>query len=405
MSARLGRLEGRVSVDGISQPYFGPQDTLTGKITLRYLPYSSIFKKNVETAALFGPLKLSIILAARIRLRIRRERSHALPTNHDAHLFATKFPVYNGSLEAEVGKEHTFAFTAQFPRSIEALPPTFSLLFHQVPDIVDVAVQYRLMAEIDMPGIAIETLAAPLEIKFDVARPSMTSIASSRTALKLRTKVQNQHLLPSDQQPQGFKGKARAIFTPSEQFPAFVLEIFCTEHKHIYPGQQMKFEVTLRRDDSETTAPAVPDITLDSFKADLKSATVVDGSQRIMGPAVIIDKTYAQSLECKTQLPINFSKSNDYSTYVVTIPLKNHASSFKHPKLSRVYSLKITMQFTVAKKSARLSKESPVTMVPRPTDDNDPPVAGPSRRVVGDVEDEDLPVYEEAPAYTVANAT
>ncbi|KAF2212854.1 hypothetical protein CERZMDRAFT_84464 [Cercospora zeae-maydis SCOH1-5] len=405
MSSKLGKLEGRVAIDGISQPHFGPQDTVTGQVTLVYLPYSHIFKKNVETASLFGPLRLNIILAGRIRLRIRRERSHALPTNHDATLFVTRFPVYSGSFEAEVSKEHTFTFKALFPQSLEPLPPSFSLLFHQVPDIVDIAVQYRLMADIDMPGIAIETIATPLEIKCDIARPSLTSIASSRTTFRLRTKVQNQHLLPSDQQPQGIKAKAKAIFTPTEQFPAFVLDIFCTDQKYAYPGQQMKFEVTLRRDDSETTAPAVPDITLDSFKADLKALTVVDGSQRLMGPPVITDKSYAQSLLCETPLPISFSKSNDYSTYVVTKCLRSHASSFRHPKLSRAYVLKITMQLTVAKKILKLSKDCPVTIVPAPSDDNEPPVAGSSRRVIGDVEDEVLPMYEEAPAYTAASNT
>ncbi|KAM3414727.1 hypothetical protein BST61_g9883 [Cercospora zeina] len=405
MSSKLGKLEGRVAIDRISQPHFGPQDTVTGKITLVYLSYSHIFKKNVETAALFGPLRLNIMLAGRIRLRIRRERSHALPTNHDATLFITKYPVYSGSFEAQVSKEHTFTFKAPFPHSVEALPPSFSLLFHQVPDIVDVSVQYHLMADIDMPGIAIETIAMPLEIKYDIARPSLTSIASSRTTFQLRTKVQNQHLLPSDQQPQGIKGKAKAIFTPSEQFPAFVLDVFCTDQKYAYPGQQMKFEITLRRDDSETTAPAVPGMTLDSFKAELKALTVVDGSQRLMGPPVTTDKSYAQSLLCQTRLPISFSKSNDYSTYVVTNSLRGHASSFRHPKLSRVYMLKVTMQLTVAKKSLKLSKDCSVTMVPAPSDDNEPPVAGPSRTVVGDVEDDVLPMYEEAPAYTIASNT
>ncbi|KAI5358951.1 putative arrestin-like protein [Septoria linicola] len=401
--SKLGKLQAKILVDGLLRPHYGPSDKVTGTITLVYQPYSSVFKKNVETTALFGPLKLDVILTGRIRLRIRRERSHALPTNHDVALFASKFTVYRGSFEPEVGKEYSFPFRASFPRSTETLPPSFSLLFHDVPDIVDVAVQYRLAADVQMPGIAIEMVHAPLEaqapIRYEIAKSSLASIERSRDVFKLRHKIQNQYLLPEDQQPQGFKGKAKAIFTSNDSFPTFVLDIFCTDQRRIYPGQQLKFEVTLRRDDSETTAPAVPDISLDSFKAELKGITQVDGSQRLIGPPISYDKSGVQIMVCQNSFPVSLSKANDYSTLITTDQLSRHASSFNHPKLARTYILKITMVLTIAKKSTKLVKDCPVVVVSPPKDLQDTPIAGSSRRAVDDYEDEVLPSYEEAPAY------
>lgn len=405
--SKLGKLQASVHLNGPSPIHYGPADPISGTVNLVYLPYSSVFKKNVETAALFGPLHLDVILSGRIRIRIRRERSHALPTVHDVALFALKFRVYRGSFEPEVGKDYTYPFTASFPRTEEMLPPTFAVLFSDVPDIVDVAVQYRLGVTVEMPGIAIDTILPPLEaqaaVYYELARPSMALIGTSRTTFKLRTKIQNQYLLPSDQQPTGFKGKAKAIFTSNEQFPTFVLDIFCTDQQRIYPGQQMKFEITLRRDDSETTAPAVPDITLDSFKAELKGITLVDGSQRLIGPPVSHSRNTVQSMLCETKLPISFSKANDYSTTIITNQLRRHASSFNHAKLSRTYTLKIYMQFTVAKKSIKLVRDCPVVVVPPPSDLQQEVTAGPSRRAAYEEEEEVLPTYEEAPAYEDTN--
>ena len=406
--SKLGKLQASIQPDGLSQPHYGAGDPVSGTVKLVYLPYSSVFKKNVETAALFGPLRLDVILSGRIRIRIRRERSHALPTVHDVALFAQKFSVYRGSFEPEVGKDYTYPFTARFPQSTEeVLPPTFGVLFSDVPDIVDVAVQYRLGVTVEMPGIAIDTVLPPLEaqagVHYELARPSMAFIDTSRSTFKLRTKIQNQHLLPNDKQPTGFKGKAKAMFASNDQFPTFVLDIFCTDQRRIYPGQQLKFEITLRRDDSETTAPAVPAITLDSFRAELKGITLVDGSQRLIGPPVSHSRTTVQSMVCESQLPISFSKANDYSTILTTNSLRRHASSFNHPKLSRTYTLKITMQFTVAKKSIKLVQDCPVVVVPPPLDLQHEVTAGPSRRAAYEEEEEVLPTYEEAPAYEDMN--
>lgn len=402
--SKLGKLQAKIQGDGLNETYHGPGDAIAGLITLVYRPYSSVFKKNVPTAALFGPLRLDVILSGRIRIRIRRERSHALPTVHDVALFAQKFKVYRGSFEPEVGKEYTYPFSAKFPQSEDVLPPSFAVLFSDVPDVVDVAVQYRLGITVEMPGIAIETIMPPLEsqatVQYEIARASMASIVQSRSTFKLRTRIQNQHLLPDEQQPTGFKGKAKAIFTPNEQFPTFVLDIFCTDQRRIYHGQQMKFDITLRRDDSETTAPAVPAITLDSFRAELKGITLVDGSQRLIGPPVSYSRTTVQDMVCQAKLPISFSKTNDYSTTISTNRIRRHTSSFSHPKLSRTYTLKITMQFTVAKKSIKLVKDCPVIVVPAPHDlQPQQVIAGPSRIVAHDEEEDQLPIYEEAPSY------
>ncbi|KAK4630043.1 uncharacterized protein CLAFUR5_07758 [Fulvia fulva] len=430
---KLGKLVAQVRIDGGSRPHFGSGDTITGHVILTYKPQTGLFKKNTATAPLFGPLKVAVILHGAVRIRVRRDRE--MPTSHGVQLFALAFPVYNESFKAEVEDEHRLPFTASFPDVpgaevtpysggvSNALPPSFNQHFSDYADIVDVAVVYALGATVDMPGIDIKTSIpnvnptstilpfglknsmsphdAPL-VRYQIARPPKAFVDSGITSFTNQAKVQTEHLLPEDQRPSGFKQKAKAVFT-SSHFPTFAVEITCTHPQHIFPGQQLSFEVALRRLDDETSASFFPEVTLEQFKAEIVAYTSVDTSQRRVGRGTCRDKHVVQTMTRHPGGPIDLSKGNDHTAVITTDPIRNHPSSFSHHTVSRQYNLRLFMQFKIANKGIRLNRECGIVMVPTPLDystatgwDAPPAEAGPSTAT--DSHEDELPTYEEARA-------
>ncbi|KAK4499550.1 hypothetical protein PRZ48_010066 [Zasmidium cellare] len=412
MSTKLGKLTTTLQITHPTRPHYGPNDPITGRLILRYNPATALFKKDPITADLFGPLRINVILVGTIRIKIRRDRD--LPTYHGGTLFAQPFHVYDGGFKAMVNGEYSWPFEARFPDVGDGggrLPPSFASHFSDYPDVVDVDVFYQLGARVEMPGIDIrvnvpEGDSAP-QVRYDIPRPPLSYITNNTSVFSHRASVQNEHLLPESHRPSGFKQKAKAVFS-SSQFPVFTFDVFCTDQRNIHPGQRLTFNVRIIRNDaksSSTDGDFFPTMILESFKADVKSATVVDASSRIIGSSQCYDSRTAQSLSCKTTLPIEFRK--EWSADITTGPILNHTSSFEHAKTSRTYKLKVSLSFKIANKSIKVVKECPVTMLPPPLDLGvqglkieapPPPIeAGPSGTRDGDEhEDAPPPTYEEA---------
>ncbi|EME38424.1 hypothetical protein DOTSEDRAFT_57516 [Dothistroma septosporum NZE10] len=431
---KLGKLVAQVQVDDGARIHFGPEDTVTGHVILTYKPQAGLFKKNPATAPLFGPLKVAVVLHGAIRIRVRRDRE--MPTSHGTSLFSLAFPVYDESFKADVEDVRRIPFTARFPVDAAstgtyftggggdaALPPTFNQHYSDYPDIVDVAVVYALGATVEMPGIDIRTSLpkvnptstilpfglensmspqdAPI-VRYERPRPSTAFIDDGIATFTHRATVQNEHLLPEDQRPTGFKQKAKAVFT-SSHFPTFAMQIHCTHPQHIFPGQQLSFEVVLRRHDTGTSATFFPEVILEHFKVNVVAYTTVDTSQRLYGSSSCHDKRVVQTMVSHPGGPLELSKGNDYTAVVTTDHVRFHPSSFDHHKVSRQYNLRLSMQFKIANKGVRLHKDCGIVMVPPPLDYgnatgwNAPPAeAGPSTTRASI--DDELPTYEEARA-------
>jgi hypothetical protein len=98
--AKLGSIVAKVVLDRGSNPHYGPADAITGRMVLTYMPYKSLFKSNVPTADLFGPLILQATLRGKIKILVKRDREFA--SDFGMPLFKEAFEIFNGSFKAEV---------------------------------------------------------------------------------------------------------------------------------------------------------------------------------------------------------------------------------------------------------------------------------------------------------------
>lgn len=414
---RLGKLEARVEIDEQHRPRFGPDDPVTGNVILTYHAYTpGLFQKAAGTANLFGPIKITLLLFGKLKIRIRRDRE--LPTTHAIELFKTLFPVLDSTFQAEAGRSYSFSFTAHFPGDrtsyfeggqSELLPPSFAHTFTDYPDTVDVSVRYQVGCAVFMPGIDIKIDTPDADymtpVKYEQPRLPMSTVGGKRASFKHGARLQNEYLLPEAERPQGFKQKAKAVFT-SSNFPVLGLDIWVTHPLYLYPGQKMSMEIIIRKNDSETTAPGVPDVSLNSARVVLVAATVVDSSHRLLGsPRCHDSRRTMQGMNCRTHLPAIFSKRNEYCVNLELDSLLAHPSSFSHRKVQRAYRLKFDLRFEVANKQVKMEGLRDIVLVCPPSDgpagyDAPPPIeAGPSR-ITGGEEEEELPppTYQEAQA-------
>lgn len=429
--AKLGRLKAQILVDDQHRLHHGSQDKITGKVILTYKPQSSLLRPNGETQHLFGPLELFVVLSGKVRTKVRRGDSHRLPTDHSNVLFQHGVKVFGGPFKAVAGEQFEYAFRIGFPQDMSKiygapgyaelmgtgnsrsiLPLSFSLRFMDHPDAVDVSVLYRLGVQVSMPGIGVDVdvpdkYHQPI-INFGLPRPPKSVVSGKLASFKQEARIQNENLLPEDQRPQGFKQKAKAVFT-SSHFPSYVMDVTCTYPQYIYPGQQLSFDIVLRRNDKESSSELSPEASLVGFSVDLRSHTIVDVSGRIIGPPSVIDRRTVQTLTCETKISRQISKEQDYTIKMVTDPVLQHVSSFAHVKLSRQYLLRISMQFRSATEAVKIKQDCPVILVPAPEglDREDPLVggssrAGPSRSYIQPPpDDEQLPAYGEASSHTL----
>lgn len=413
MAAKLGQLEATIHLHDPYRWHYGSDDPVTGVIRLTYQPASSLFKKQADTADLFGPLKIHSILFGNCDIKARREND--LPTLHGIQLLKKPDLVFEGSFKAEVGRSYDFPFSTRFPtgsnmalgpgynRSL-ALPPTFYSHFSHYPDVIDVRNNYHLLVDVELPGIDVKLVlpkesTAPL-MRFELPRPPTTLIESNKSTSTAAATLQSASLLPEDQRPTGFKQKTKAVFT-SKHFPLLVLDVTCTEWRYVHPGQSPTFEVSIRRDDSRSSSPTSPEVILEAFKVELVGYTVVDTRQRWRGKPMCFDTETLQTLACETALPLTFSKANDHSHSVRVGQIALFPSTFKHIKVSRTYQFKVSMQFKIAGESVKVKQEHDVILVPPPLGPMSgesaagPSSSGPSRR---QDEEENLPRYEDAVA-------
>ncbi|KXT06924.1 hypothetical protein AC578_7157 [Pseudocercospora eumusae] len=430
-NAKLGRLNAQILIDDGFRIHYGPTDTVSGRIVLSYKPHSSLLKSNAPTADLFGPISIQGILRSKVRVKVRRGDSHRLPTDHSKILFEYVFDVFVGSFKATVGEDFSYPFAINLPQDLkdiydpanggyaelmssgdsrdQLLPLTFSMHFVDHPDVVSVGVLHQIGAQVTMPGIDIKTDIPSGDdrppIRLELPRPPRALVERNKTTFIQNARVQNEYLLPEEERPQGFKQKAKAVFT-SSHFPEFVVDVQCTYQQYIHPGQQLTFEVVLRRNDRKSTAEVFPDATLEGFQCDLRAYTIVDVSNRLIGSPQCIDTRTVQILAGHSRLSKQLNKESDYSIAIMTDPVMQNVSSFAHQKVSRQYLLRIAMQLKLAKESVKVRKECPVILLPPPEDSgSDEALAGPSQSYIRPPpDDEYLPAYGEAGSSTFLSA-
>lgn len=403
--------------------HYGPNDTITGKILLAYSAHNSLVNRSAPTATLFGPLHIHVILHGRIRVKVRKGDSHRLPSDHSVDLFRHASSVHRGTLKAEAGNTFEYPFAINFPQpaidiygkkgsyaelmakgdSRGLLPLSFGTIFIDHPDVVDISVCYRVGCQIGMPGIDVKTVgpegdSRPI-ILYGLPRPTRALVTGHRATSQSTARVQNEYLLPEDQRPQGFKQKAKAIFT-SSHFPEFATDVKIAYQQYIYPGQKLKFDIVLRHRD-KSIGSEIPEVVLEKFECDFRAYTIVDVSERLIGPPQCIDRRTVQTLVCHTKMSQKIVKADDYSFSITTDPLKNNVCSFAHHKVSRQYLHRIQMQFTIANESVKTKCECPVILVPPPTDSVATEAAAPEEASLPSYmqpppDDEQLPAYGEA---------
>lgn len=425
-NAKLGRLTAQVVVDGDFRIHYGPADKVDGKILLSYKPHGILLGSNALTADLFGPLRIHGILRSKVRIKVRRGDTHRLPTDHSKVLFDYVFEIYVGSLKAQIGDQFSYPFSINFPQDVKdiyagdgyaemmsngqsrhLLPLTCSMHFVDHPDVVDVGVYHQIGVQVSMPGINIRSDVPQGNeqppIRLELPHPTRELIERGKTMFVQQGGVQNEYLLPEEERPQGFKQKAKAVFT-SSHFPAFVMDVQCAYQQYIYPGQQLEFDVVLRRNENKSTSASFPETTLESFHVDLQAYTIVDVSGRLIGSPQCIDRRTVQNLVGRTKLSKQLDKEKDYSVTIITNPVMQNVSSFAHHKLSRQYLLRISMQFRLARESVKVKKECPVILLPEPAATTEAQVeAGPSY-IRPPPDDEYLPAYGEAGSSTLLSS-
>lgn len=389
--SKLGVLTARVAVDRGRQPHYGTDEPITGMLVVSYLPYKSIFKKNVTTADYFGPLKLEATLRGKIRVKIKRSRDTVISSDYGTYLFKRSFDVFDGSFKAEVGKEYEFPFAVHFPAMSGECPTpiSFRAYFSDYPDRVDAAVVYNLGAKLSTPGIKVETSRADYnpepEVQLELPRPDKLTLGLPGRTLNQRVMVQNKHLLPEGERPSGMKQNLKAVFS-SNAYPKFVANMTCSSIDRVCPGLRPRFSFAIRTIDSETTALVFPNVILTTFAAVLTAHTQVDTSERILASSSCYDSFTAQKLfiwRDDASLPYSLSKTNDHSIEIELEPFGAHPSSFEHPKISRKYVLEIKSSLKIAGTTVAFLKQFPVEILPPPGRSGpvpaDMPQSGPSQ--------------------------
>ncbi|KAL9109703.1 MAG: hypothetical protein Q9227_005741 [Pyrenula ochraceoflavens] len=373
----VGRLSVRVVLDSPGRPIVGSEDYVSGKLVV------SCFSGEARVD-IFGPLKLQVLLHGRAKSKIIKSNGQSRSVYRGrAPLFRTFAVVHNGSFRGEVGQSYEFPFVIGFPDQTQlggglfdqkqggyfhstpgkTLPPTMFLSYHGFAHRFDCFVEYKLGVAASMPGIGV-AISTSEEVAIQYAQPGIRrdSVIYRTLDAKRIFEVSNAHLLPPAERPSGFREKTKAFFS-TDYFPKFSFEVVHQCPQYLYVSERPEFMIRIRHLLETSTAPLVPDITLESFNLSLKALTDVRAERQIMFEQTSRGEETVYS--CWNGRFGPFEKSRDWTKQVRGIPLpRTFTPSFTTYNINRRYEIKVKWVIGCAEKSFDIERTYSVVVNP-----------------------------------------
>jgi len=415
----VGTLNAAVFLDEPRMIRCGSTDTVSGHVAVTYRPS---FSQSGTHPDLFGPLVVTVLFHGRAKTKVVKSNGNNRTTYRGrAPLFSFSTKIYEDSFKSGPNETHRFPFSLNFPDSVQPtpnqghwapdgrfstnigdpLPPTFILDYHGFAHRFTAFTEYRIGATVRMPNIDIKVggISEDSEpiVLYERPRIKPQEMLQRFHQSKDCCKVQNEHLVEEDHRASGFKQKAKAMFK-SDYYPEYHFEVHTKFPGHIFLGQPMTFEITIRPNESLCTAPITPEITMCAFNADISAHTEVRAERILLGePQSNGNETVAKMTGRLIDSKEPFSKAKDYTKTITTPAVTGIPTSFSTFNISHTYTLELKYTIIAATKSFKVSKQIRVIVFP-PLDL--PPefaAAGPSSRPVETAQP--LPEYERPPEY------
>jgi hypothetical protein len=406
-----GTLSAKVVLDHPQQIYYGSSQPITGHLTSHCTSDQEIFGPFVINIHLHGRAKTKVYKSSGHTRTLHRGRAPICSVSvviHDGPLrigpkenanipFSIGFPTRTQQLPSQSLWDHDMRFAGEN----SPLPPTFEISYDGFARRFDAFVEYRVDASIETKGLDVKIQGLAADTGPVILYEQPRSVAARRptpAVFKTHVLLQNQHLLPGDQQPSGFKQKAKARLS-SSHFPEYHFDVITSCPQHIFVGEPLVFEVAIR--ETKCTAPVRPEITLDQFQAGIVAHTEARAERQTFASAEIECTEILIELAGKAAEPETpFSKANDYTKIVKTREVPAIVtSSFSTYNIRRRYTLTVKFNILGAQKCTRIEERCSVIAHPPSVgagSGNAQAVAGPSTARV-DEAGAVLPEYEHLP--------
>jgi hypothetical protein len=380
----IGTLLAKIILDEPRKIHYGSSDPVKGKVVLTYTP--STKTREESNPELFGPLQLQVTFHGRSKTKVYKQSGNNRQIFRGrAPLFALSKIIYDDSFRSRPNQSHSFPFQLYFPEGApknpvgkwdadgrfkyeagSPLPPSFNNSYSGFAHRYDCFVEYRVGVNVAMPRLRVivakpEKYDEPL-IHYERPKPHFTinERPAPRTGFE---SVKNEFLLPEEDRPTGFKARAKAAFS-LDYYPTYAFAWFLNGPQHLYLGQPLVFEMSIRPSEKVCTAVLVPDVHLTSFQVEIRAVVDVRAERQLFSsPESSSDE---EKLRLKGVLQDNkpFSKANDWTKAINTRDLRGVCSAFQSPNISLRYRMRVRGTFTFANKHKEFEKDYSVTIHP-----------------------------------------
>jgi hypothetical protein len=392
-----GSVIGKIVLDDPARYHCGPEDPVTGHISLTYRPPGA-HPSNGPIQELFGPLNISLTFSGRAKTKIHKSNGNTSSTHRGrAPLFSQHHKLYDGPHTSKAGECVQFPFSLNFPAATQnlpsqgdfrqdarfqeeaghPLPPTFAASNHGFSKSFKSFVEYLLNAEIRMPGIDVSVLMINqnqgdegIPILYEQPRLQASEVARfpPRSFTDYIT-LQNEHLLPEEERPTGFRQKAKFALS-SDKYPTYSFSIRGTIPTDVFIGQPLTLSLAVHPDANRCTAPVHPAVTLRWLRAEARQYITVRAEHGFFSSEESSKDTHLPLARGAIVQPnIPFCKANDY-TKVVHANVFRHdvGSSFSTWNICQRYTLEVEYQLHAAGKFKTCKHTVPITVHPPPVD-------------------------------------
>ena len=384
-----GSVTGKIVLDHPSKYHCGPDDPVTGHVALTY--FARARKSQADSSdlqTLFGPLKIFADFTGRAKTKIHKSNGNSSSTYRGrAPLFAQHHKIYDGPYSSKTGECVRFPFSFNFPACTQnmpsqgdfrqdprfheeaggPLPPTFAtsnMGFHR--NFV-AFVEYRIGASLRMPGIDIEIRGLGDDelrphVLYEQPPPPANELTRNKTRQYSHTiEIQNEHLLPEDQRPSGFRQKTKFMLS-SQQYPTYIFDIVSTVSTDVYLGQPLVFELSVHPNFNRCTAPLPPQIKLIWLRAELRPRVDIRAEFGFFSAEEAHKKGHGPPLQTEIiDKDTPFCKANDHTKVVRTRgPILGIQSSFSTYNICQQYTLEV--EFCIAAANTQKSHKRQVAV-------------------------------------------
>jgi hypothetical protein len=387
-----GSVIGKIVLDNPTGYHCGPNDPVTGHVSLTYRPPAASQYSNGPTQELFGPLKIFLTFGGRAKTKIHKSNGQTSSTHRGrAPLFSQHHKIFDGPYTSKSGECVRFPFSLNFPAATQhlpgqgdfrpdarfqeeaghPLPPTFAASNTGFSKSFKAFVEYRLSADVRMPGIDISVLGLNvggdegIPILYENPRIQASEVAQFNAKPRSfadSIMLQNEHLLPEEQRPTGFRQKAKFALS-SDKYPTYLFTIRGTLPSDVFVGQPLILELALHPDQNRCTAPVPPAIQLKWVRASLRQYITVRAEHGFLSSEESSKDSHIY-VPCSIVEPnVPFSKANDHMKFVRTEVL-NTRSSFSTYNISQRYTLEVQFGVFAAGKEKTLKHTVQIVVHP-----------------------------------------